>query len=171
MGEEGGLNLYGYVLNTPVNLTDMLGREPNKPYVEFIDAARDSARDSYNRTTKTGLEAGTVIFRVGDKFVYDDIVDGFKPTEIQRASGLLGTMDFNQCRHAQSSIVTVHSHNIPETKDQINTEKNSTKDIRMAIGNRKPSIVVGHNGDVTMFTPYPRPPQQETTALGNILKP
>ncbi len=93
IGERGGLNLYGYSFNNPVNYWDPLGLDPGDSFKSADCAALDSSPLLNGLTEKEGVEYGTTIYQRGpEDFSYsdpytDNLKDKVQPQPAARPEG------------------------------------------------------------------------------------
>ncbi len=66
IGYRGGVNLYAYVGNDPINRIDPYGLKPGDPYPSADAAAIDALLDVYGRSVATNREYAGRIYRNGD---------------------------------------------------------------------------------------------------------
>ncbi|MEY2489400.1 MAG: hypothetical protein QOC70_1342, partial [Verrucomicrobiota bacterium] len=62
VGEEGGVNLYGYVENNPINAVDLLGLRSEKNYASLPEAGEAGARADLWAASRNKLERGAIEF-------------------------------------------------------------------------------------------------------------
>lgn len=78
LGEEGGLNLYGYVGNGPMGAWDPLGLDPFEYFTTLEEARTDALQWAYDNTKKDGVEYGGAIAHTSCGYSYDG-TKGNKP--------------------------------------------------------------------------------------------
>jgi hypothetical protein len=70
--ELGGMNLFAFVDNCPVNYGDPFGLDPGQTFPTKEDAAKDACNYVYPKTQKDGVEYGGWITQTPDKkFTYN----------------------------------------------------------------------------------------------------
>jgi RHS repeat-associated protein len=66
IGEAGGINLYAFVVNSPVNLVDPFGLAPGDAYSTWTDAALNALRDAYPASYANNWEYGGRLYQNPD---------------------------------------------------------------------------------------------------------
>jgi RHS repeat-associated protein len=158
--EDGGINLYGYVRNDPVNWLDPLGLAPGDSYPDPDSAAMDASRDIHPLTKKSRCEyAGEILERDDGTYTY---------TEPRR--GTKGSAEVYPNR--RGVVGTYHSHptsekfsGSPGDPAHVNSDK------KVADDSGKPNYVVTPRGHVKRYDPDPNKNRggKETT-IGNVKK-
>jgi RHS repeat-associated protein len=177
VGYKGGIDLYEYATNDPVNRSDSLGTNPGDPYGNARDASVDW-ENTYNQTSiaKNREFVGATYFYKGRYFS----TPGVMRTEKGGNATVL-------IPHGSKVVEDVHSHgdysredmhqNIIRTSragDKFDSDRPSGPDLDRANATRKP-VMIGtpsgnyteydpHTGKTTTFAPYvpPKAPPPET---------
>lgn len=100
IGESGGLNLYGYVGNDPINFWDPLGLCPDDDYDSLDEAAMAAAKDILKKPDDHLREYGSTLYqKENGKFSYTDPVKGTKTS-----------VKYDQAPSNTLAKGTVHNH-------------------------------------------------------------
>ncbi|MDX2227876.1 MAG: RHS repeat-associated core domain-containing protein [Verrucomicrobiae bacterium] len=106
IAESGGINLYGYCLNDPVNFVDPWGTKPGEPYTTPDAAAMAAANDMYEDSYNNDWEYIANIYQDKDgKYSYTE-----PKTQENPHSSSLSKKNIPQGTSYNSNI---HSHGAP----------------------------------------------------------
>jgi RHS repeat-associated protein len=141
IGEAGGINLYGYVLNDPVNWLDLFGLAPGDKY-GTLDAAAIAACDSIRKTTK--FEWGGYLYKNPD---------GTYSYTAARSQGFTDTCspEVKDCPKGTTPAGIYHNH--PAVNDSNYVEGLSEQDMIVSDIKKIPVYVIESSGAIYKHDP------------------
>jgi len=150
IGENGGINLYGYVGNNPVNWMDPLGLAPGDSYPNVDAAAMDAMRDIYHQSVAEDREYAGELYRKKD--------GSYSYTEPRRGEQHQGGVRTN-CPNYEGYY---HSHGVASSgyddshfSGRRSDDPSRSTDKQLADDTQKPGYLVNPGGTMLKYSPDP----------------
>ena len=141
IGFNGGdTNLYGYVLEDPINSLDISGLKPGDLFSTYFEAVLDFFDNYFDLSYEYDVEYSTWFYQIGDCYTYDVVNKGTKTQDDGTATAPLGD-------RPQNAVATAHTHGD-------NFDAFTTEDKDIALGTKLPSfLMTPSKQELLMFYP------------------
>jgi RHS repeat-associated protein len=117
IGEEGGINLYGYVGGNPLRWIDVLGLDPGDLFKSADDAAWDAAMYARKQPIKI-KEYGGWVYQQGNCWTYNFIVGKDTAIDVSQLLGIKPSEGNRRIWHTHPPLYGTHEPDIFSPADE-----------------------------------------------------